>query len=117
MRGGAHPALRHDDGRVKRSDCRRRELSGLVLDKLIDAGDFHPKLESIAWAIGKAGRGILDRHFGPRRVFMAHLARIAAARVVDALGLSLEARLALSPRDEKAIAMAILAGRKLESGE
>jgi hypothetical protein len=114
--GGPHPAIRPDDGRTMRSDCSRRNLSGRVLDKLIDKGDFHPKLDAIAWAADR-GRSVLQSHFGTRRLLFAHLARIAPARVVDAIGLTPEARSALSERDERAIAMAVLAGRRLERGE
>lgn len=116
MPGGAHPAIRPDDGRTMRTDCGRRSLAGRVLDKLIDQGDFHPKLDSIALAADR-GRSVLQHHFGCRRLLFAHLARIAPARVVDAIGLSPEARAALSDRDERAIAMAVLGGRRLERGE
>jgi hypothetical protein len=116
MRGGAHPAIRTDDGRTARPERAQREIFGRLLDRLVDAGRFHPALKDIEWAAGRA-RSFVSYRFGGRRLLMAHLARLAPARVVDAIGLSPEARYALSPRDEKAIAMAVLAGRKLEAGE
>lgn len=117
MQGGARPAVRDDDGRTSRSDRARRALTGLLLDRLIDLGRFHPKFDELGHAVASRKGEAITRVFGGRRPCLVHLARVAPARVVDALGLSAEARAALSPRDEKAIAVAVLAGRKLEAGE
>jgi hypothetical protein len=114
--GGPRPAVRSNDGRTDRRHRRLRVLTGLVLDRLIDSGTFHPKLDAVAWAVGSS-RAVVHRYFGARRAGFAHVARVAAGRVVDAIGLSAEARHALTPKDEKAIAMAVLAGRRLEPGE
>jgi hypothetical protein len=117
MQGGPRPACRPSDGRTARSDGARRVMAGALLDRLIDRGVFQPKFVQLGEAVGSAKGEAISRVFGARRLALTHLARIAPGRVVDALGLSPEARRALSDRDEKAIAWAVLAGKRLEAGQ
>jgi hypothetical protein len=108
-RGGPRFALRESDGRTKRSDCTRRLMAGRVLDKLIDQGDLPSQATSPGpWPI--AERSVLQHHFGCRACCLPISPASPRRRVVDAIGLSPEARAALSERDERAIAMAVLAG-------
>jgi hypothetical protein len=115
-RGGPRFALRESDGRTKRSDCTRRLMAGRVLDALIDRAIFQPKYTDLT-ALAESKSGLIQRQFGSKRLLLTHIARIAPRRVVDAIGLSPEARAALSERDEKAIAWAVLAGKRLEPGQ
>lgn len=62
-------------------------------------------------------RAQIHRYFGTPALLMRHLARQRAPEIVESLGLSAEARAALTPRDVRAIAHAVLAGRRLERGE
>ncbi len=117
MQGGARPVCRDDDGRVMRSDRSRRAMSGLLLDVLIDRGIFQPKFEQLGEVVASKRGAAITTVFGARRLCLTHLARIAPHRVVDAIGLSPDARAALSDRDLRAIAWAVLAGKRLEPGE
>lgn len=92
-------------------------MAGRLLEALIDKAIFQPKFEQLGEAVGSRKGEAIARVFGARRLCLIYLARIAPARVVDAIGLTAAARAALSERDERAIAWAVLAGRKLEAGQ
>lgn len=114
--GGAQFPKRPTDGRVLRSARTRDDMTSAVLEQLIVAkGEFHPSRKQVVADAG-AGRTSLDRLFGSHRHLLRRIARHAPDQVVDAIGLAPETRAALSERDVKAIAWAVLAGRRLEGG-
>jgi hypothetical protein len=108
-----HKALRPDDGRLKRKERSAERLAKVVLEDVVARGDFQPKMMAILAAADMWRTGAV-RYFGARRLLLNHLARTQPARIVDAIGLEPETRAALSERDVKAIAWAVLAGRRLE---
>lgn len=117
MSGGRHFAKRPTDGRVMRSEKSRAQLAADVLNEVIvKCGIFQPKLETLVGGVSGNYRTKVTRLFGSRRLVLTHLARSAPGQVVDAIGLSPEIRARLSERDERAIAWAVLAGRRLERG-
>ena len=87
-----------------------------VVRSLALGGVFQPSSREITEAADLSVDGAC-RLFGSKTGLCAHVALRHAGCVVGGLGLSAEARLALSPRDERAIAMAVLAGRRLGAGE
>jgi hypothetical protein len=92
MQGGARPAVRDDDGRTSGPIAAPRAV-GPAARPLIDRGRFHPKFDELGGRRPARGRGdAITRVFGGRRPCLSHLARIAPGRVVDAIGLSREAR-------------------------
>jgi hypothetical protein len=115
VKGAQHiqKALRPDDGRLQRTERSRAALAKAVLDDIVRHGDFQPKL-SVILLQARTYRVGVTRYFGARRLLLNHLARTAPAAVVDAIGLEPATRAALSDRDVKAIAWAVLAGRRFE---
>lgn len=101
-------------GKVRRA-ATVSALVGAFRD-LVRAGIFHPKTVSIAHAAATLP-SMPVYLFGSKTGLGAHVALEHAGEIVGELGLSPAAMLALSPRDERAIAMAILAGRRLGAGE
>lgn len=113
--GGAHPIKRPSDGRARRSQRSREALAELVLSDIVGRGDFQPKMCRILEEVGTYKQKV-DRLFGCRRLVLTHIARTAAGQVVDAIGLEPDTRAKLSEREVRAIAWAVLAGRRLERG-
>jgi len=97
------------------AQARRVALIKAIRD-LVDDGNFQPSLKQIAHASGSYMSAAVDV-FGSKRGLTVHAARHHAAAVVDALQLSAPARAALSERDVRALAMAVLGGRRLEAGQ
>ena len=118
MRGGPRPGRRPDDRRhtaqAGRTAAVRLALASQVMTSLIDRGVFNPKITQIAEI---ASRGTLHRHWQTKRRLLGDLARLAPERVVAALGLSAEARAALSERDRAGDRLGGFAGKRLEAGE
>lgn len=83
---------------------------------MVDAGNYQPTLKQIAHASGSYLSAAVDV-FGSKRGLMTFVARHYAAAVVDTLQLSDKARAALSDREVKQLAMAVLGGRRLEAGQ
>lgn len=79
-------------------------------------GNYQPLLEEIAERSGEH-YSAPGRLFGSKIGLCQHVARRYYADVVDTLDLSPAARAALSQRDERTIAMAVLGGRRLEAGQ
>jgi AcrR family transcriptional regulator len=102
--------------RPTRRQRRRASLVAAFLERFVRLGDFQPKGSELAAAAGVAP-SIVNHHFGSRQGVGFQLAQQQTRAVVEALGLSPHALAALSPRDARAIAVAVLAGRKLEPGE
>ncbi len=115
MKSHAHFAVRSDDGRLQRSEASRQRMAATVLADVVARGDFQPKLSVLIEQKGSYKQK-LCRLFGSRRLLLNRIARTAPAEVVDAIGLSPAARAALGERDVRAIAWAVLAGRRLERG-
>lgn len=115
MAGGSRPMRRPSDGRAIRSQRSRDALASLVLSDMVSRGDFQPKMCRILAEVGTYKQKV-DRLFGCRRLVLTHIARTAAAQVVDAIGLEPDTRAKLSDREVRAIAWAVLAGRRLERG-
>lgn len=109
------PGLPKGKADWRRSVTRKRLLDGLM-QCVVARGDYQPLQKAIILAAG-VDLSAITRHFGSRKLLAAVLARRRPGAVVDALGLSPQARAALSARDEKILAMAVLAGRMLELGE
>ena len=117
MSGGPHFARRTTDGRVLRADRSRKQLADDVLDRVIvKGGNYQPKLRTLVQDVTGNHRTKVSRLFGRRRLLLTHIARTAADQVVDSLGLDPHTRASLSKRDVRAIAWAVLAGRRLERG-
>ncbi len=113
---GANFAKRPTDGRILRSERSRAALAERVLEAVVQQeGTFQPKLAHVIEASARSKTEV-GRLFGSHRHVMRRIARTKPAAVVDAIGLSPEARATLSERDERAIAWAVLAGRRLERG-
>lgn len=83
---------------------------------LVLRGIFRPVIGRLTDTVGLSADGVC-RLFGGGPGLFGHVARRHAGEVVDAIGLSPAARSRLSPRDERAIAMAVLVGSRLEGGE
>lgn len=113
--GGPRFAKRPTDGRVIRTDRSRAAMAERVLAGVVAAGTFRPKLAHVVAVSGRC-RTEVGRLFGSHRLVLTHIARTRPDKVVDAIGLSPEVRAALSPRDVRAIAWAVLAGKRLEEG-
>ncbi len=87
-----------------------------VVRTLALRGIFQPRLGQVT---ADAGTSVdaASRLFEGKRGLAEHVARRHAVEIVGGLGLSAPAVRALSARDVKAIAMAVLGGRRLEDGE
>lgn len=116
MSGGRHFAKRPTDGRVLRAERSRARLAATVLAEVVARGIFQPKL-SVVVELSGGYKQQIARLFGSRRFVLTHLARTAPAEIVDAIGLEPVTRARLTDRDVKAIAWAVLAGRRLEAHE
>lgn len=106
------PASAAPGSRVARKAARVAALVKAVRD-LAHQGVYQPKASVVA---GLAGTTDSEpaRLFGSSTGLAAHVARHYAADLVDTLALSPKARAALTPADERAIALAVLAGRREE---
>jgi hypothetical protein len=116
MQGGPHPAIRSDDRRTLRTEAAKNDVAERVLRHVAGLGRFQPKLTTLEF-VASRGKSTINRLWGNKHLLLRHLARTEPRRIVDAIGLSPEARVSLSPRDEKALAFAVLAGVRLERGE
>lgn len=109
------PASAAPNSRVARKAATIAAMVKAIRD-LARQGIYQPSNTQIAGLSG-AGSSEPARLFGSTADLCAHVARHYAADLVDTLDLSPRARAALTPRDERAIAMAVLGGRRLEDGQ
>lgn len=93
---------------------RHRVVDALL--SLLQRGAFQPMVREVA-ETAAVSPAVINVSFGSPKGLRLYVARNHARALVDSLGLSPHARAALSPRDEKALAIAVLAGRKLEPGD
>ena len=102
--------------RARRSKAETAAVLVKAIRDLARRGVYQPRLEEIAQVSGEH-YSMAGRRFGDKIGLCRHVARHYFADVVDTLELSDKARAALSERDEKTIAMAVLGGRRLEAGQ
>lgn len=106
--------------RLTRANRERESRDRQIIDRaahyVITTGRYRVTGERLAAACGTI-RARLVFVFGSIDDLMRRVARDHADRVVDSIGLSPQAREALSDRDVRAIAMAVLGHRRLGPGE
>lgn len=106
--------------RRQRADRERDRAYKRIVDNVLAficrAGFYQPRADVLERE-ASTQRAQVARYFGAPSLLLRHIARQHAVEIVDSLGLSAEARAALTPRDVRAIAQAVLAGRRLERGE
>ena len=105
------PGMRRAAGKIAAGDRLVRVVRNLVL-----RGIFQPKARQLTDEAELSADGAC-RTFKSKAGLLRYVAHRHAGEIVGAIGLTPGARASLSPRDERAIAMAILAGRRLEADE
>lgn len=105
------PGMRRAADKIAAADRLVRVVRNLAL-----RGIFQPKARQLTDEADLSADGAC-RTFKSKAGLLRYVAGRHAGEIVDSLGLSSGARISLSPRDERAIAMAVLGGCRLEAGE
>jgi hypothetical protein len=109
------PASARPNSKVARKAATIAAMIKAVRD-LARRGQYRPAAAELI-ATASVARSEPARLFGSTEGLAQHVARHYAADVVDTLQLTDKARAALSDRDVRTIAMAVLGGRRLEAGQ
>lgn len=97
-----------------RCEATRQRILNRLSHHVATSGRYQLSLKEILSASGASHASLISRYFGGIRLVLSCVARHDPKSVVDSLGLSEQAYAALTERDVKTLATAVLAGRRAE---